>query len=107
VDFRRCGWEKLRYTFEWDPTKAKLNVRNHKVSFERAAEVFLDPLALSIFDEEHSDEEERWITVGKDSREVILVVVHTFREVAADEWLIRIISAWKATKNEIKQYEEL
>ena len=67
----------------------KLNVRNHKVSFERAAEVFLDPLALSVFDEEHGDEEERWITIGKDSREVVLVVVHTFREVAADEWLIQ------------------
>jgi hypothetical protein len=107
VDFRQYGWRNLRYTFEWDPTKAKLNLRNHKVSFERAAEVFLDPLAISIFDEEHSDEEERWITVGKDIREVVLVVVHTFREVAATEWLIRIISAWKATKNEIKQYEEL
>ncbi|MFN8453267.1 MAG: BrnT family toxin [Anaerolineae bacterium] len=97
----------MRYTFEWDPHKAKLNVRNHKISFERAAEVFLDPLAIAIFDEEHSDEEERWITLGKDSREVVLVVVHTFREVAAEEWLIRVISAWKATKNEIKQYEEL
>lgn len=82
-------------------------MRNHKISFERAAEVFLDPLALSVFDEEHSDEEERWITIGKDNREVILVVVHTFREVAVDESFIRIISAWKATKNEIKQYEEL
>jgi uncharacterized DUF497 family protein len=107
MDFRRYGRINLRYTFEWDPNKANLNVRNHKVSFERAAEVFLDPLALSIFDEEHSDEEERWITIGKDSREVVLVVVHTFREVAADEWLMRVISAWKATKNEIKQYEEL
>ena len=45
--------------------------------------------------------------MGKDSYEVVLVVVHTFQEVAADEWIIRIISAWKVTKNEIKQYEEL
>jgi uncharacterized DUF497 family protein len=97
----------LRYTFEWDPSKAKLNLRNHKISFERAAEIFLDPLAISIFDEEHSEEEERWITMGKDSHEVILVVVHTFNEAATDEWIIRIISAWKAAKNEIKQYEEL
>lgn len=97
----------MRYTFEWDPNKAKLNVQNHKVSFERAAEVFLDPLAVSIFDEKHSDEEERWITIGKDKREVVLVIVHTFREVGAAEWLIRIISAWKATTKEIKQYEEL
>jgi hypothetical protein len=96
----------LRYTFEWDPHKAKNNLRKHKVSFEHAAEVFLDPLAISIFDEEHSDEEERWITMGKDSQEVVLVVIHTFREVVVDEWIIRIISGWKATRNEIRQYED-
>jgi hypothetical protein len=96
----------LRYTFEWDPNKAEQNLRKHKVSFERAAEIFLDPLAISIFDEEHSDEEERWITMGKDSHEAVLVVIHTFREVATDEWIIRIISTWKATRNEIKQYED-
>jgi hypothetical protein len=96
----------LRYTFEWDPNKASRNLRKHKVSFERAAEIFLDPLSISIFDEEHSDEEERWITLGKDSHEVVLVVVHTFQEVGADEWVIRIISARKATKNETKQYKD-
>jgi hypothetical protein len=41
----------LRYTFEWDPIKAKGNLRKHRISFDRAAEVFLDPLAISIFDE--------------------------------------------------------
>lgn len=44
--------------------------------------------------------------MGKDSHDVVLVVVHTFREVATDEWIIRIISAWKATKDEISQYED-
>jgi uncharacterized protein len=96
----------LRYTFEWDSNKAKDNLRKHKVSFEHAAEVFLDPLAVSIFDEEHSEEEERWITMGKDSHEVVLVVIHTFREVGVEEWIIRIISSWKATRNEIRQYED-
>ena len=96
----------MRYTFERDPNKASQNLRKHKISFEHAAEIFLDPLAISIFDEEHSDEEERWITMGKDSHEVVLVVVHTFREVAADEWIIRIISTWKATKNELRQYKD-
>lgn len=96
----------MRYTFEWDPNKARSNLRKHKVSFERAAEIFLDPLAISIFDEEHSGEEERWITLGKDGHEVVLVVVHTFQEVTSDEWAIRIISTWKATKNEIRQYED-
>ena len=92
--------------FEWDPNKARSNLQKHKVSFERASEIFLDPLAISIFDEEHSDEEERWITIGKDSHEVVLVVVHTYREVADNEWIIRIISTWKATGNEIRQYED-
>jgi len=82
------------------------NLRKHKVSFERGAEIFLDPLAISIFDEEHSEAEERWITMGKDSREVVLVVVHTFQEVTSDEWVIRIISTWKATRNEIRQYKD-
>ena len=81
-------------------------MRKHKVSFERGAEIFLDPLAISIFDEEHSEAEERWITMGKDSREVVLVVVHTFQEVTSDEWVIRIISTWKATRNEIRQYKD-
>ena len=49
----------MRYTFEWDPTKAKENLRKHRISFDRAAEVILDPLAVSIFDEEHSEHEER------------------------------------------------
>lgn len=96
----------MRYTFEWDPNKAGQNLRKHKVSFERAAEIFLDPLAISIFDEEHSAEEERWITMGKDRHEVVLVVVHTFREVTTDESIIRIISSWKATKSEVNQYED-
>jgi uncharacterized DUF497 family protein len=97
----------LRYTFEWDPGKAKENQRKHKVSFERAAEVFRDPLALSIFDEEHSEHEPRWITMGKDSQNGLLVLIHTFFEVTAEECRIRIISARKAKKSESRQYEEI
>jgi uncharacterized DUF497 family protein len=58
----------LRYTFEWDQVKARENLRKHRISFDRAAEVFLDPLAVSIFDEEHSEMEERWVTIGRDPR---------------------------------------
>ena len=54
----------MRYDFEWDVRKAKTNVRKHKISFERATEIFRDPNALSIVDEEHSEYEERWITIG-------------------------------------------
>jgi len=49
----------LRYNFEWDPIKAKENLRKHRVGFERATELFLDPLAVSAFDQEHSETEER------------------------------------------------
>ena len=97
----------MGYTFEWDPRKAKENQRKHKVSFERAAEVFRDPLALSIFDEEHSEHEERWITMGKDSHNSLLVLIHTFLEVTPKECRIRIISARKAKKKESRQYEEV
>jgi uncharacterized DUF497 family protein len=50
----------LQYNFEWDPTKAKANYRKHKVSFERAAEIFRDLFMLSIFDKEHSQVEDRY-----------------------------------------------
>ena len=50
--------------FEWDPAKSAKNVRKHKVDFERASEVFQDPLEISIPDQDHSAREERWITMG-------------------------------------------
>jgi uncharacterized protein len=95
----------LRYTFEWDPVKARENLRKHRISFDRAAEVFLDPLAVSIFDEEHSEMEERWVTIGRDRRGRLLVLAHTFLELSQQEWKARIISARKATKRETGQYE--
>ena len=95
----------MRYNFEWDPVKAQGNLRMHRISFERAADLFLDPLAVSIFDEEHSEEEERWVPIGRDSQGTVLVLVHTFAEALADESKVRIISARKATKREARQYE--
>jgi uncharacterized DUF497 family protein len=95
----------LQYNFDWDPYKAKHNLRKHKVSFERAAAIFLDPLAISIYDEEHSSDEDRWITIGKDRTNNVLVVIHTFHEENIDNCKVRVISARKATKKEIKQYE--
>ena len=96
----------MRYNFEWDPVKAKQNSLQHKVSFERATTVFQDVNQLSIFDEDHSDNKERWLTLGLDRNGVLLVVVHTSRETNNLDVNIRIISARKATKKEIKQYEE-
>jgi uncharacterized DUF497 family protein len=95
----------LQYNFEWDPYKAKQNFRKHKVSFERTAEIFLDPLAISIYDKEHSLDEDRWITIGKDRANVVLVVIHTFHQENTDNCRIRLISARKATRKEIRQYE--
>ena len=94
----------MQYKFEWDTQKAKENFKKHKVTFERTTETFLDPFMLSIFDAKHSKVEDRWITIGKDRNDVALVVVHTFREMDSNTCTIRIISARKATKNEIKQY---
>jgi uncharacterized DUF497 family protein len=66
------------YEFEWDPVKAHANFSKHGLDFERAASVFLDPLALTIPDEGHSEAEARWITLGKDATAHYVLVVHTF-----------------------------
>ena len=95
----------MLYSFEWDPHKAKQNVRKHNVAFERAAEIFIDPMAISLYDEEHSRDEDRWITIGKNYSDDVLVVIHTFREEDSNTCKIRVISARKATKKEFRQYE--
>lgn len=58
--------KRFQYEFEWDPVKARQNLRKHRVAFERAATIFLDPDALSEFDEEEGSGEDRWITLGLD-----------------------------------------
>jgi len=95
----------FQYQFEWDPIKARLNLKNHRIAFERAATVFLDPEALSVLDEEHSQTEDRWITLGLDRAGTLLVVLHTYREETETSARIRLITARKATKNETKQYK--
>lgn len=102
---------QFEHRFEWDPAKAVKNAREHGVSFERATTVFLDPNAMSIFDDEHSQKEERWITLGLDRAGALLVVCHTFRD--ANEGSrgasarIRLISARKADRGEAAQYRGL
>jgi len=94
----------LDYNFEWDTQKARENLKKHKITFQRAATIFRDPHAISIIDEEHSLEEERWLTLGLDSSGIVLVVCHTFRRVDEYTATIRLISARKATKTEQQQY---
>jgi uncharacterized DUF497 family protein len=97
----------LRYKFDWDPHKASINIRRHKITFQQAASVFRDPQHLSIYDEEHSQDEDRWITLGIDEAGLLLIVVHTFEQLDKDNVSIRIISARKATPTEITQYKEV
>jgi uncharacterized DUF497 family protein len=65
--------EEFVYRFAWDPAKAVVNRRRHGVSFEQAATIFRDPLALSRYDDEHSETEERWLTLGEDDSGTLLV----------------------------------
>jgi uncharacterized DUF497 family protein len=91
--------------FAWDEQKERSNRHKHKVTFSEACLVFADKYVLNIFDEKHSIKEERWITMGQTPNGKILVVSHTYRNIKNEEF-VRIISARKATKNEIKQYFE-
>ena len=88
-------------TYEWDPAKAEANTKKHRVTFEEAALVFLDPSALTFWDPDHSEEEDREITIGRLTRQRVLFVAHASRD-----GHVRIISARLATRREQKQYEE-
>ena len=91
--------------FEWDRKKESINIKKHGVNFEQASYVFADPFALTQYDEEHSEKEERWVLLGKSLNQTILLVIHTFRDKEGKEF-VRIISARKATKKEEKTYKE-
>ncbi len=94
----------MHYQFQWDPEKANKNSRKHNVSFEQAATVFKDRNMLSIFDKDHSKEEDRWVSLGISSKGRILVVCHSFVKESQDTTVIRIFSSRKATNQEIQQY---
>ncbi len=96
----------MRYYFDWDPNKAKANWKKHGISFEQASTIFLDPKMITVFDTEHSEHEDRWATIGIDKNGILLVVLHTFQQLDVNYSRVRMISARKATKDEIKQYRE-
>lgn len=88
--------------FEWDPAKGEVNRRKHRVSFEEATQLLAsDADYLEIYDEEHSDEEDRFIGVGRTSRGVLIVV---YTELEGD--ILRIVSARMATKKERHRFEQ-
>lgn len=96
----------MDFDFEWDSAKALANTKNHGVTFEEAATVLLDSLALTVFDQAHSQNEERWFTVGQSSNGALLVVVHTFDTLSPTRARVRIISTRKPTTNERRSYEK-
>ncbi|MCH8042948.1 MAG: BrnT family toxin [Planctomycetes bacterium] len=87
--------------FEWDPDKAESNFRKHGVSFHEAATAFGDPLSITFYDPDHSEDEDRYITIGMSNDGHLIIVSHTDR---GDN--IRIISARKASRRERKIYED-
>ena len=97
--------QDFEFQFEWDPAKARQNVRKHGISFTRAASLFLDRHALSEYDVAHSRAENRWITIGLDRVGTLIVVCHTYEEETSASVRVRIISARRASQNEARQYE--
>jgi uncharacterized protein len=88
--------------FQWDPRKDRANRRKHGIGFREAATVFGDPLATTFGDPDHSENEERFLTIGVSVIGQLLVVAHTEREEA-----VRIVSARRATRREREFYEEV
>ncbi len=86
--------------FVFDSDKAKRNLADHKITFDEAKSLFLDPLAVSGHDPDHSYDESRFMMFGTSSSGNLLAVVFTYR---FDK--IRLISARKVTKRERKIYE--
>ena len=89
----------MRLSVEWDAGKAAENYRQHGVSFEEAVTVFYDP--LSIYDPDHSADEQRYIDTGTSEKGRGLVVSYTERGIN-----IRIISCREATRRERRQHEK-
>ena len=86
--------------FEWDRAKAEANRKKHKVTFDEAVSIFYDPLSATFPDPDSSHAEERLVSIGRSSRERLLVVAHTEQGET-----IRIISARLATAHERKRHE--
>ena len=86
--------------FEWDPSKARANLRKHQVAFQEAATVLRDSLSITIFDPDHSEEEDRYLTIGTSNGGRALMVTHTDRKDRT-----RIISARALTRAEREAYE--
>lgn len=87
--------------FEWDPKKAKNNLKKHGVSFDEAVTALYDPFSATFDDPDHSIKEQRFITIGFSSKPRLLVIAHTEKGK-----ITRIISARQATTHERKKHEK-
>ena len=92
----------MEYKFEWDEEKNQLNIAKHDISFEESITVFDDLHAVTLFDVNHSADEERFYIIGANEEKLKLTVCHCYR--GENEDVVRIISARDATKAEIKIY---
>jgi uncharacterized DUF497 family protein len=97
--------------FDWDERKNHLNQRKHAgVSFEMAAFVFEDPDYMIEFDRVDEAGEQRWHALGAvpvaSKHKLVLLVVHAYRENHYGEEIIRIISARRASPNDVRRYQE-
>ncbi len=96
----------MLFQFQWDESKAADNIRKHGVTFEQASTVFHDARLLTVADLEHSQQEERWFSVGVAGNGVVLSIVYLWSTAESEATIIRLISARKATQTELHQYQE-
>ena len=87
--------------FEWDDAKSASNESKHGVTFADAVTLFGDPLAITVYDPDHSADEDRYVTMGLSITAKLLIVSHTDR---GDQ--VRLISAREATRAERRDYED-
>lgn len=106
INFEHAIISPRKTIFEWDEAKARINFEKHKISFDEASTIFLDPFLITFVDDLHSDKEERFISIGLSERNRVLLAVPTEREEKSEAIVIRIISCRKATQTERKRYEK-
>ena len=88
---------KVRIT--WDPVKAAQNLKKHGVSFDEASEVLDDSFRSTVLDEDHSDVEDRYVSLGLTSAGKLLIIFYTHRGEA-----VRLITARRPTRSETRNY---
>jgi len=89
--------------FEWDRDKHLSNIRKHGITFKVAAKAFFDPNAVTVDDDEHSQEEDRFILIGMNEHDKMITVCHCYRD---DGNVVRIISARPPNQYEKQVYDE-